>query len=159
MTVAGAGAPRRTPTALMMLVVAPLLLPLTACDSSYIDGVPEGPVSDAELFAQISEIDQVIKHDVHYTINATDGDSYTGAITVEVGADPYCILDQATSILWMGRDTDLVVWVRYDGDGPSERTAPREVGPARWWAELEERYGPRPEPGSDPTPAPAPACA
>lgn len=157
MTGARASARRQTPTALLVLMVATVLMPLTACDSSYVDGVPEGPVSDAELFAQISEIDRVIEHEVHYSINATDGDSYSGTIVVEDDADLFCVFDQAAAILWTGRDTDLSLWVKHVGD-PDEIITKRDVGPPRWWAELEERYGPRPEPGSKPTPAPAPAC-
>lgn len=153
----GNGAWRRTST---VLATALLLAAVAACDSSRVDGVPEGPVSDAELFAQIAEIDHVIdSDDVHYIVNFTDGDSYGGTIVVEDDADLFCVFDQVAAILWMGRETDLSLWVKRSGDS-SEITTKRDVGPQNWWGEsaLAERYGPRPEPGSDPTPAPAPAC-
>jgi len=144
----------RRPAATLVLVG--ILVTLSACDSGRVDGVPEGAVSDVELFEQIGQLDQVVEQDLWYRVNFSDGDAYVGGITVENDADVACVLDEVHAILWMGRDTDIRVDVRLrDGD---ETLRKDDVGTAGWWTGPEDRYGPRPEPGTNPTPAPAPAC-
>lgn len=150
--------------ALCGLVAAAATLTLTACNpDDWQDDAPEGPVSDAELLALIEEIDHVTEASLEYVpYTFENGDYYDTFVTVDDGADPFCIVDQIYAILWMGRVTLVDVEVQ-TGPAPSDFVDQGDVGPGNnelWHSRsgLTERYGPRPEPGSDPTPAPAPAC-
>lgn len=149
--------------ALTVLVMAILLVGLTACDSSRIDGVPEGPVSDAELLTQIKALDHVVDATLEYHISVSNGDSYDAFVTIDSGGevDSFCMMDQVAAILWMGRKTAFRLAVKEEGTAQGVYDDQMDVGPEMWALEgsLAERYGPRPEPGSNPTPAPAPACA
>lgn len=123
---------------------------------------PEGPVTDIELLAQIRDLDHVVDAKLEYNTTAINGDSYSAFVTVDAGVevDSYCLMDQVAAILWMGRQTAMKIAVEKEGAAQGVYDDHTDVGPDMWVLEgsLTKRYGPRPEPGSDPTPAPAPAC-
>ncbi|MEP7765597.1 hypothetical protein [Sanguibacter sp. 25GB23B1] len=161
-------APHRTlHRVLAGLTAAAAAWTLASCNPDDLqDDAPEGPVNDADLLALIQEIDHVSQASVEYVpYTFENGDYYDAFVTVDdevqSEADAFCVMDQVYAILWMGRSTLIEVEVLRGPDPQDEHFSQRDLGPDDgWWSEaaLAERYGPRPEPGSDPTPAPAPAC-
>ncbi|RMI05000.1 hypothetical protein EBM89_16930 [Cellulomonas triticagri] len=129
------------------------LLALTACASVVLlsgcvrgvgedasDTGTEGAVPDAVLFDQIADLPGVastdglvFQHPFGYSA------AYAGDITVEDGADPLCVLDEALSILHQGRaDVDLLVSVVTPEMTYDLLSLVGRDGSA------EERYGPQP---------------
>ena len=155
--------PRRTlHRVLAGLTTAAVALTLASCNpDDFRDDAPEGPVSDADLLALIQQIDHVSQASLEYVpYTFENGDYYDAFVTISDDADPFCVIDQVHAILWMGRITTVKLGVT---TGPDWQDAidQDDIGPSGLWSngpELAERYGPRPEPGSNPTPAPAPAC-
>ena len=153
---------------------------LGGCSSN----VPEGPVSDEDLFTQIRALPGVTDDELEYSDIFGYGPMYLGKIYVDPRANGLCVYDQALGILYRGGRPGVPLWISVvifdasDGSRPTPThtgTPPVLSLDELSWNDLgipgkdiEEdellaRYGPRltGEPGSDPGPVDvnAPACA
>lgn len=101
---------------------------------------PEGAVPDDVLFDQIAELPGVASvEDLRFQHPFGYPPAYAGEITVDEGADPVCVLDEALSVLHQGRPgVDLGVQVIADGRMYDLLTLVGRDGSA------EDRYGPAP---------------
>ena len=103
------------------------------------DSGPEGSVPDAVLFAQVADLPGVASADLVFQHPFGYSAAYAGQITVEDGADPLCVLDEALSVLHQGRDgVDLLARVVTDGLTYDLLSLVGKDGSA------EERYGAQP---------------
>lgn len=64
---------------------------------------PTAAVADDVLFEQVADLDGVATADVRYQEVFGYPPTYAGTITVDPGADPLCVLDEALSVLHQGR--------------------------------------------------------
>ncbi|WP_149203665.1 hypothetical protein [Actinotalea subterranea] len=114
------------------------------------------PVPDEVLFDAVSEIAGVVRADLSYEDDVTDGSTYFGDIEVDADADPACVLDRAYALLWQGRDASVSVSVIQDGAYTQEDAIGVEGN--QFMGEMEERYGRRPKDGVFVEPETPPAC-
>lgn len=104
---------------LLALASCAVVLLLSGCvrgvgdDAS--DSGPEGSVPDQVLFDQVAELPGVASADLVFQHPFGYSAAYAGEITVEDGADPLCVLDEALSVLHQGREgVDLLARVVTD---------------------------------------------
>jgi hypothetical protein len=103
------------------------------------DSAPEGSVSDAALFDQIANLPGVASADLVFQHPMGYSAAYAGRVTIDAGADPLCVLDEALSILHQGRlDVDLGILV----EGPDMTYGLLSL--VGHDGSAEERYGPQP---------------
>jgi hypothetical protein len=103
------------------------------------DSGPEGFVPDAVLFDQVADLPGVASADLVFQHPFGYSAAYAGQITVEDGADPLCVLDEALSVLHQGREgVDLLARVVADETAYDLLSLVGRDGSA------EERYGDQP---------------
>lgn len=79
--------------------------------------IPEGPVPDDALFDAISGLHGVVDSSVTYQDDFGNGAMYSGAVTVEPGADARCVLYQVVAVLEQGREGASLGDVSVTGTG------------------------------------------
>lgn len=120
-----------------------VLVLLTGCVRGASDdasaSAPEGPVPDEALFRQVAGLPGVATADLRYQHPFGNPAAYAGEITIEEGADPVCVLDEALSVLHQGRPgVELGVRVTSGGRMYDLLSLVGRDGSA------EGRYGPQP---------------
>lgn len=137
-----------------MFLVSALLLALTGCGSMR--EVPmTSQYTDAQLFAQVADLDGVVSADLSYRNIFGSANGYVGRIVVAEEDRALLLLDHTYAILRQGHrnatiNVDVLVkptgniFDDYDllGSDPAAR--------------LEDRYGPQPGDGTPPSVPPSP---
>lgn len=106
------------------------------------------PISDKQLYSQISKLTGVTTVDISYLESLESGSSYTGKVSLGSGHDAVAVLDRAIAILRQGRwgsgvDLEIIA--------PQRTTSVSDLGlEDGTWPELEKRYGPQPGDGLPP---------
>lgn len=137
------------------LLAALVVVPMSACTPG---GTPEpsySPVPDEELFSRIEQLPHVTGSRVSFRDNPTEGEVYTGSITLDGTVNPYEVLDEATAILRQGR---AAAGILLAASGPSGREYTNDEFSGFTEKDLAERYGPQPGDGEPPdAPVPTPS--
>lgn len=136
---------RRVPLALAGTAILLLAGCVRGVSEDASDSAPEGAVADDVLFDQVAELPGVEAADLRFQHPFGYPAAYAGEITIEAGADPVCVLDEALSVLHQGRaGVELGVQVVSDGRMYDLLSLVGRDGSA------EDRYGTQP-PAPQPT--------
>lgn len=132
---------RRLP--LLPVLVGAVLVLVAGCVAGASDDssapASDGAVPDDVLFGQVAALPGVETADLRFEHPFGNPAAYAGEITIEAGADPVCVLDEALSVLHQGRPgVDLGVRVTSDGRMYDLLSLVGRDGSA------EDRYGPPP---------------
>ncbi len=116
-------------------------------------------VPDDVLLEQLAAVPGVAAVDVRFEDDVTTGPMYSGAVTVEPGADERCVLDTVNAILWQGRTAALQVALQRADGSAGATNQDLDVSGNPLDDAMAARYGERPDGPAFRSPEPPPACA